>query len=389
MISFEWYAKYFKEYLTLTLDTYSKYSPPVFCTYYNNNKEDFNEPARAGYTSPSSSLSGNRYTKILGVPLFFTEQATYPVTSHDPRGVVAEDSTLSVVMFAAHGIIPKPDDHLSFPIFSEYQISTTALYQVYNVEPVLALTSTPLIEKYQTYKLTLKLDDSLVSDIEAKVTNTLIYIDKFHKYLPVESGTTYFILADLCKQIETYLIRSKDSNTLCFTPIKLIDAIYVSNQLFASPITTSRLTENIPNLKITTSIVDGLCLLQPNYSPYVRKLEEVYTPSGDAFIGRRWWNRGCWITVEEATSATRNIHALLYETDGDTIHSLISTIIQKHISHNYSLLTDPHPLSTIFNLEAHWRTTNTLPNTLPTYTNWLEALYLYSVCKRILETIVI
>jgi len=389
MISFEWYAKYFKEYLTLTLDTYSKFSPPVFCTYYRNAKNDFNEPARAGYTSPSSPLSGNRYVKILGVPLFFTEQATYPVTSHDSKGVVADDSSFGAVMFAKHGIHPKPDDHLAFHIFSEYNPSTTALYQVLNVEPALALTSAPLVEEYQMYKLTLKLDNSLVQDIETKVVNTLIYIDKFHKYLPVENGRMYFILSDLCKQVETYLVRNRDSSTLCFAPTKLIDTIYVSNQLFSSPITTSRLVEEVPNLKQAVSVVDGLCLLHNNYSTKIKRVENVFNGNLHPFVSRRWWNRGCWITVDNTATNTSNILELLYGNGSGNVETLIQTIIQKHITQNYTLLTDPHPLSTIFNLEAQWRTTNTLPTTLPTYTNWLEALYLYSICKRILEGIIL
>jgi len=390
MISFEWYAKYFKEYLTLTLDTYSKFSPPVFCTYYKNAKEDFNEPARAGYTSPSSPLSGNRFTKIMGVPLFFAEQASYSMTSHDSKGVVVDDSSLTAVMFAVHGIQPRPDDHLAFPIFSEYKISTTALYQVFNVEPVLALTTSPLTEKYQMYRLTLKLDNSPIQDIETKVVNTFIYIDKFHKFLSVERGTVYFILNDLCKQVETYLVRSKDSSTLCYTPVKVVDTIYASNQLFASAISTSKLVEDIPtSLKQTTSVIEGLCFLQPNYSTKVRKVEEVFNSSSSVsardmdFVKRRLWNRNCWIAVENSNT---DILDVLYS--GSDVRSLVATIVQKHITSDYTLLTEPHPLAVIFNLEALWRTSNSLPTTLPTYSNWLEALYLYSICRRILEEIV-
>lgn len=383
MINFEWYAKYFREYLEVTLDSYSKFVPPVFVNYYSNTPVEFDRTSFAGYSSPSDVLSPNKYIKFIGIPVFFSEQSSHPVTSFDVRGVVEEGSTFTVSMMASIGVKPKPDDHLTFPVFAD-TYSTSALYQVLNVEPALALSGDPMTEKYQVYRLTLTLDNNLVSTIESKVVQSYFYVSRYQKFLPINVSGFYLTLMDQAKLVELYLKDNRDAQTLLWYPYKLVDTAYLVNSLFSTPLSTYTFSEVLPNITRTTSILEALCMELATGSSKIERVEKVLDSSMD-YVARRWWNRQCYITVEYSNI---DLFDCLYGNEGSSVRSLVSDILQKQVNQDYTLIgSPPHPLTSIFNFKATWKTNRELPQIVPTFTNWFEALYYYSVILRILTEI--
>jgi len=383
MINFEWYAKYAKEYLQLVLDTYSKYSPPVFVNYYSNTPVEFDRASFAGYSSPSDVLSPNKYVKFVGIPVFFSEQSSHPVTSFDVKGVVEESSTFTVTMFASIGVKPKPDDHLTFPVFAD-TYSTSALYQVMNVEPMLALSGDPMTEKYQAYRLTLALDNNIVSTIEAKVVDSYFYVSKHQKFLPMDLAEIYLTLLDQARQIELFLMDTRDSITLLWYPYKLVDVFYLVNTLMRSPITTNSFVEAFDNdWRVSTSILDALCLKLPTGSTKIERVEGVLPCKG--IVSRRWWNRQCYITTD---SGSLDLIECLYGDSVTVVRGYVDTILQRYANNDSTLILENHSIPRIFNLGAYWSVNRSLLTPLPTFTNWFEAIYYYSVISRILEELV-
>ena len=383
MINFEWYANYFKEYLSVTLGHFAKYVPPIFVNYYQNRPVVFDASSRSGYTAPSGVLSPNRFTKYIGVPVFHSDVMTYSVTSFDSRGVILGGDQSTITMFSMFGVIPKPDDHLTFPVFSD-RYSDSSLYQVMNVEPAVFLTPNPFTEQLQAFKVTLTVDNNPVSTIESKVEEVKVYIDRFNIFLSPQDSIVWVRMQEMLSTLEKTLLLLLDRTTSCWPPF-VLDVLYVSEVLFSSRFTTQRpIYESLNPPQLAQSVISGLCTFTGLGSQYVRPLESVLS-NPDVLVLARWWNRGVYITVDSSTGTT--IWDLLYPNTSASVAALADQILLQQQSQDWSLLLDPHPLAQIHNMYVLWVTQRELPTQTPATSNWLEMLFLYSVGVKVLEDI--
>ena len=384
MIQYEWYLKHIQEYLTAVYDTYAGFMPAVFTTYYQNKVVQFDELSHAGYTSPSKSFSPNRYTKLIGVPVFMAETVPH-VMEVNESGVVETNQPTTITMMGRIGFTPRNDDHVVFPApIGETGLET--LYRVTNVEPAMLNVKNPFKTDMQAWRVTISAIDDPASTIEAKVMETFVYIDRYAKLLSPNDAVVYVDSLSLYKELENYLAANQDRISYClqYNNTKFYDATIAYMNLVDPDFSTYQ-----PSFLITP--FDATAFTTVNADVFHTVLDETSTSatytsnytSMDSFIlqnknpeaMRRLYRRRVYLSADNTSEV--EFFNLFYPNDTTAVQSYVNHIIQNKMSHTYTVIPNTtHNVAVIHNKWCNWYNTRT--STLRTsWSNIFEALLLY------------
>lgn len=394
---YEWYTSHFKEYLSAALDQYAAFLPAVVCTYYQQQSDRYDLASKAGYTTQGSAYSYTRFRKILNVPLFLSEPITHTTSTTEPLGVTIPESPTGVVMFSKVGIVPRPDDHIVFPIFSD-KYSTTASYQVTSSDPAVVYSTNPYTEEYQAFKLSLKLNNDPLSELESKVVLTEVYIDRYNKFLPPERAITFSTIFDLFKQVEKYLHTNRNTFTYCcaFGMYSFLDSYFELQRVYTPILSTYLITnsEILPSELFHRGLFSFL--MDSTLTSYTTKyvpLEYIlgsHNLVSNGQVLRRLWNRHVLVPTVEQVPYAKDIVELMYSPT--EIPNVLDSL--NHIANDRSLGVATYSpinsnISRIYNMHVSWLHTQSIPPdaVVSTWHNPLEAAFLYTISTNILLSI--